>query len=134
MSDLIQSSLDKPFFIKVLLHNIGTHVDPIILIDKIQEGMEIEGLRDSLVKILQDYHLQISLREGCKKILVVDSFNLLDRLIKTQRKGIAVSNMRYASDVIVFHCKHAFHEDCLPVRGVNSCPICSTQKRAPAFK
>ncbi|XP_071158448.1 vacuolar protein sorting-associated protein 41 homolog [Mytilus edulis] len=147
--DLIQSSLDKPFFIKVLLHNIGTHVDPIILIDKIQEGMEIEGLRDSLVKILQDYHLQISLREGCKKILVVDSFNLLDRLIKTQRKGIAVSSaamcnvcqqrivvndMRYASDVIVFHCKHAFHEDCLPVRGVNSCPICSTQKRAPAFK
>ena len=46
-------------FIKVLLHNIGTHVDPIILIDKIKEGMEIEGLRDSLVKILQDYHLQV---------------------------------------------------------------------------
>ncbi|CAC5393534.1 VPS41 [Mytilus coruscus] len=147
--DLIQSSLDKPFFIKVLLHNIGTHVDPIILIDKIQEGMEIEGLRDSLVKILQDYYLQISLREGCRKILVVDSFNLLDRLIKTQKKGIAVSSasmcnvcqqrivvfdMRYASDVIVFHCKHAFHEDCLPIRGVNSCPICSSQKRAPAFK
>ena len=46
-------------FIKVLLHNIGTHVDPIILIDKIKEGMKIEGLRDSLVKILQDYHLQV---------------------------------------------------------------------------
>jgi hypothetical protein len=46
-------------FIKVLLHNIGTHVDHIILIDKIKEGMEIEGLRDSLIKILQDYHLQV---------------------------------------------------------------------------
>lgn len=51
-------------FIKVLLHNIGTHVDPIILIDKIKEGMEIEGLRDSLVKILQDYHLQVSKKGG----------------------------------------------------------------------
>lgn len=58
--DLIKFSMDKPSFITGLLHNIGTHVDPIILIRQIREGMEIPGLRDSLVKILQDYNLQVS--------------------------------------------------------------------------
>lgn len=49
-----------PEFITVLLQNIGTHVDPIMLIQKIPNGMEIPGLRDSLVKILHDYTLQVS--------------------------------------------------------------------------
>lgn len=48
-------------FITGLLNNIGTHVDPILLIYRIKEGMEIPNLRDSLVKILQDYNLQVSL-------------------------------------------------------------------------
>lgn len=46
-------------FISGLLNNIGTHVDPIILIQKIRQGLEIPGLRNSLVKILQDYYLQV---------------------------------------------------------------------------
>lgn len=46
-------------FIHCLLNNIGTHVDPIIIINRIKKGMEIAGLRDSLVKILQDYSLQV---------------------------------------------------------------------------
>lgn len=57
--DLIDYAIDKPTFITGLLNNIGTHVDPIILIQKIQEGMKIPGLRDSLVRILQDYNLQV---------------------------------------------------------------------------
>ena len=47
-------------FITGLLQNIGTHVDPIVLIQQIRTGMEIPGLRDSLVKILQDYNLQVT--------------------------------------------------------------------------
>ncbi|KAF4801471.1 Vacuolar protein sorting-associated protein 41 like protein [Turdus rufiventris] len=57
--DLILYSIDKPPFITGLLNNIGTHVDPILLIHRIKEGMEIPNLRDSLVKILQDYNLQV---------------------------------------------------------------------------
>lgn len=49
----------SPAFITGLLNNIGTHVDPILLIHRIKEGMEIPNLRDSLVKILQDYNLQV---------------------------------------------------------------------------
>uniref|UniRef100_A0A8C8G388 Vps41 beta-propeller domain-containing protein n=1 Tax=Oncorhynchus tshawytscha TaxID=74940 RepID=A0A8C8G388_ONCTS len=58
--DLISYSIDKPPFITGLLNNIGTHVDPILLIHRIKEGMEIPNLRDSLVKILQDYNLQVA--------------------------------------------------------------------------
>ncbi|XP_060554893.1 vacuolar protein sorting-associated protein 41 homolog isoform X2 [Ruditapes philippinarum] len=143
--DLIQYSLDKPNFITGLLNNIGTHVDPIILIRRIQTGMEIPELRDSLVKILQDYNLQISLREGCKKILVADSFGLMNRLVKTQKKAISVdtshvctvchekilvTETRHASDVLVFFCSHAAHELCLNT-AMETCPICTTQRRGP---
>lgn len=57
--DLIEFSIDKPYFVHVLLHNIGTHVDPRILVEKIENGREIPGLRDSLVQIMHDYQLQV---------------------------------------------------------------------------
>ncbi|XP_020616436.1 vacuolar protein sorting-associated protein 41 homolog [Orbicella faveolata] len=143
--DLINYSLDKPEFITGLLQNIGTHVDPIKLIQRIPEGMKIPGLRDSLVKILQDFNLQISLREGCKKILVKDSVSLLQRLSKVQQKGVSVDDetkcpvcqgtviaedTRRASHVVVFFCKHVYHEDCLPARDVGPfCQICTAHSQ-----
>ena len=45
----------------VLLRNIGTHVDPRLLVERIEYGMEVPGLRDSLVKILHDYGLQVDI-------------------------------------------------------------------------
>ena len=57
--DLIDFSIDKPYFVHVLMKNIGTHVDPRILIERIENGREIPGLRDSLVQIMHDYQLQV---------------------------------------------------------------------------
>lgn len=45
--------------IRELLNNIGTHIDPLLIINQIPKGMEIPGLRDALVKILHDYQLQV---------------------------------------------------------------------------
>uniref|UniRef100_A0A8D2NY96 Vacuolar protein sorting-associated protein 41 homolog n=1 Tax=Zosterops lateralis melanops TaxID=1220523 RepID=A0A8D2NY96_ZOSLA len=148
--DLILYSIDKPPFITGLLNNIGTHVDPILLIHRIKEGMEIPNLRDSLVKILQDYNLQILLREGCKKILVADSLSLLKKMHRTQMKGVLVdeenicesclspilpSDASKSFSVIVFHCRHMFHRECLPVSNtvssVQFCNICSAKHRGP---
>uniref|UniRef100_A0A673G4B7 Vacuolar protein sorting-associated protein 41 homolog n=1 Tax=Sinocyclocheilus rhinocerous TaxID=307959 RepID=A0A673G4B7_9TELE len=148
--DLISYSIDKPPFITGLLNNIGTHVDPILLIHRIKEGMEIPNLRDSLVKILQDYNLQILLREGCKKILVADSLSLLQRMHRTQKRGVQVdeeniceschtpilpSDTAQAFGVVVFHCRHMFHKECLPspgnVPGIQYCNICSAKRRGP---
>ncbi|KAK0051675.1 vacuolar protein sorting-associated protein 41 [Biomphalaria pfeifferi] len=141
--NLIEYSMDKPKFITALLQNVGAHIDPIKVISKIRRDLEIPGLRDSLVKILQDYNLQLFLRDGCRKILVADSFNLLDRLVRTQKRGIfvddsqlcpvcnqrlTVSDLRYASNLNVFHCRHAFHEDCMPAY-VTHCLICNSVKK-----
>uniref|UniRef100_A0A3B3TDL1 Vacuolar protein sorting-associated protein 41 homolog n=1 Tax=Paramormyrops kingsleyae TaxID=1676925 RepID=A0A3B3TDL1_9TELE len=145
--DLISYSIDKPPFITGLLNNIGTHVDPILLIYRIKEGMEIPNLRDSLVKILQDYNLQILLREGCKKILVADSLSLLKKMHRTQKRGVRVDEENICESchtpilpsdtaknfsVVVFHCRHMFHKECLPSPGmVQFCNICSAKRRGP---
>ncbi|XP_067888326.1 vacuolar protein sorting-associated protein 41 homolog isoform X2 [Heterodontus francisci] len=144
--DLISHSIDKPPFITGLLNNIGTHVDPILLICRIKEGMEIPNLRDSLVKILQDYNLQILLREGCKKIIVSDCLALLKKMHKTQMRGVCVDEENICKSchspilptdtaktfsVVVFHCRHMFHKDCLPIPGM-FCNICSAKRRGPA--
>ncbi|XP_077125384.1 vacuolar protein sorting-associated protein 41 homolog isoform X2 [Ranitomeya variabilis] len=133
--DLILYSIDKPPFITGLLNNIGTHVDPILLIHRIKEGMEIPNLRDSLVKILQDYNLQILLREGCKKILVSDSLALLKKMHRTQSRAMLVDDSSKPLGVVVFHCRHMFHRDCLPVGNTMSpayfCNICSAKHRGP---
>lgn len=148
--DLISYSIDKPPFITGLLNNIGTHVDPILLIHRIKEGMEIPNLRDSLVKILQDYNLQILLREGCKKILVADSLSLLKKMHRTQMRGVRMdeeniceachvtilpSDTAQLFSVVVFHCRHMFHKECLPspgtIPGAQYCNICSAKRRGP---
>jgi hypothetical protein len=57
---------------------------------KIENGLEIPGLRDCLVKILQDYNLQMQLQEGCKNIMVGDCLSLFQTLVRTQLKGASV--------------------------------------------
>ncbi|EDV26694.1 uncharacterized protein TRIADDRAFT_54975 [Trichoplax adhaerens] len=140
---LVEYSMDKPHFITSLLHNVGSHINPVMIIEKIPSGLQIPGLRDSLVKILQDYKLQISLQEGCKKILVNDSVLLFDKLTKTQRRGFYTDeftkcpncqrslllNQRMDDDVVMFFCRHAYHKDCLPAReNEYSCQLCSNAK------
>ena len=111
-----------------LLNNIGTHVDPVNLIDRIPNGVRIKGLRDALVKILQDYRVQISLLEGSKNIMSGDCLHLMEKQLKFVRQGISVeedqkclicdgslitSNVNLLKRIKVFECKHSFHEECV---------------------
>lgn len=90
--DLIEYSLQKPEFIRVLLQNISTDVpDPIGLINKIPKNIEIPGLVPALSKVLNEYELQISLEEGCRKVLVTDCYNGLENLHKTHKRGLRIS-------------------------------------------
>lgn len=92
--DLINFSLNKPEYIIGLLNNVGTHVDPVDLINRIPNGVKIKGLRDALVKILQDYRVQVSLLEGSRNIMTRDCFNLMEKQIRTVRQGICVDGKR----------------------------------------
>lgn len=93
-------------FIKGILESAGTEVNPVALIKRIKDGLEIPGLRDSLVKVLQDFNLQVScfpskavlvtklihcvqitLLEGCQDILQSDCRRLSDRFMGQQKKA-----------------------------------------------
>ncbi|KAI3605006.1 vacuolar protein sorting 41 [Moniliophthora roreri] len=85
--DLLKYSETRPAFIHGLLENVGPEINPIRLIRRIKNGLEIPGLKEALIKILQDFHLQISLLEGCQTILDGDSSDLSRKLLKDQTSG-----------------------------------------------
>lgn len=131
--DLLRYSMDKPEFIRGLLQNVGTEIDPIRLIRRIPNGLEIPDLRPALMKILQDFNLQMSLREGCRRILVSDSVAMADQLQKSQKRGISCSEETKCqlcqepifvrgesrlpgasiSTFVMFFCRHVYHDKCL---------------------
>ncbi|PFH49000.1 hypothetical protein AMATHDRAFT_76446 [Amanita thiersii Skay4041] len=124
--DLLRYSETRPTFIRGLLENVGVEISPIRLIRRIKNGLEIPGLKDALIKILQDFHLQISLLEGCQTILNGDSAELSRKLQKGQSSGFFLSaktvcpvcsqlvQERSDSPVILYLCRHIVHSSCLP--------------------
>ena len=74
-----------------MLENVGAEIDPIRLIRRIKNGLEIPGLKPALIKILQDFNLQISLLEGCQAILHGDSADLAKRLHRDQTSGFLIT-------------------------------------------
>ncbi|KAJ8727817.1 hypothetical protein PYW08_016202 [Mythimna loreyi] len=142
--DLIKRTVDKPEYVTLLLKRIGNYVDPRILIQNIQSGCEIKDLKDSLAKMMCDYHLQLSVQEACKVITLRNYFELHQKLIINQQRGISVTDdfmccacqgriiirdLSNASDLMVYNCRHSFHKECLP-EGVQyqTCTVCSAVK------
>ncbi|CEP10790.1 hypothetical protein [Parasitella parasitica] len=128
--DLLTYSMDKPNFIRGLLENVGTDIEPLRLIKRIPDQLQIPGLKEALLKILQDYNLQMSLHEGCEKILVSDSVFLADKMYKAQKRGVNCNpenmvcnicdepvfdetNVEDIPNSIIFFCRHAYHQQCL---------------------
>lgn len=62
--DLLTYSETRPLFIRGLLENVATEIDPLWLIRRIKNGLEIPGLKPALIKILQDYNLQVASLSG----------------------------------------------------------------------
>ena len=59
--DLLQYSETRPDFIRALLEHVGAEINPIRLISRIKDGLEIPGLKPALVKILQASNLQVGI-------------------------------------------------------------------------
>ena len=53
-TELIDMSVSKPEHVKNLLNIVGQYVSPLMIIERIPEGMEIPGLRDALQVVLND--------------------------------------------------------------------------------
>ncbi|KIJ07252.1 hypothetical protein PAXINDRAFT_103035 [Paxillus involutus ATCC 200175] len=71
--DLLKHAATRPTFIRGLLEDVGAEIDPI---RPIKNGVEIPGLKEALIKILHDFHLQLSLLGGFQAILNGDCVDL----------------------------------------------------------
>ncbi|KLO05976.1 vacuolar assembling protein VPS41 [Schizopora paradoxa] len=123
--DLLRYSETRPAFIRGLLENVGPEINPIRLIRRIKNGLEIPGLKEALIKILQAFNLQISLLEGCQTILEGDCATLARALHKNQNRGFfgtvgstcPICSLPLHQDpdsiTVLFLCRHVVHLTCV---------------------
>ncbi|KAI9080167.1 hypothetical protein K1719_037845 [Acacia pycnantha] len=90
--ELIKQCLHKPEMVGILLEHTVGNLDPLYIVNKVPNWMEIPRLRDRLVKIITDYRTEMSLRHGCNDILKADCVNLLIKYYKEARHGVYLSN------------------------------------------
>ncbi|KKA30840.1 hypothetical protein TD95_000754 [Thielaviopsis punctulata] len=86
--DLLNYSMDKPRFIRGLLEQVGTAMDPIRLVRRIPEGLEIDGLRDGLRHMLREHEIMGSISEGVARVLRSEVAGAQRELRAGQRKGV----------------------------------------------
>lgn len=98
-----------------------------------------------LLMTLRLFASQVSVHDGCNQILQTDYFNLHEKLVKQQEKAIFISpetncclchrdvlakDCSKSSDIIVFNCKHLFHESCVPEKfNLDFCAICISKNQ-----
>jgi len=87
-NDLLDFSMDKPHFIRGLLEEVGTAIDPIKLVRRIPEGLEIEGLRDGIGRMVREYEIQHSISEGVARVLRGEVAAGMDTLRAGQKRGV----------------------------------------------
>jgi vacuolar protein sorting-associated protein 41 len=96
--DLLHYSMDKPRFIRGLLEEVGTAIDPITLIRRIPEGLEIPGLREGLKHIMKEHEIQYSISSGVARVLRSEVAAAQNMLRMGQRKGIKFEVLVKAED------------------------------------
>lgn len=96
--DLLNYSMDKPRFIRGLLEEVGTAIDPITLVRRIPEGLEVEGLREGLKHIMKEHELQYTISSGVARILRSEVAAAQNQLRGGQRKGVKFEVVVRAGD------------------------------------
>ncbi|KIX06877.1 uncharacterized protein Z518_04853 [Rhinocladiella mackenziei CBS 650.93] len=86
--DLLEYSMSRPRFISGLLAEVGTAIDPITLVKRIPSGLEVEGLKDGLKKMIREHDLQDSISSGVATVLSGEVAVGMETLRRGRRKGI----------------------------------------------
>ena len=86
--DLLDYSMNKPRFIRGLLEEVGTSIDPLKLVKRIPLGLEIEGLREGLGRMLREYEVQESICEGVARVLKGEVNAAMVERGRGQRSGV----------------------------------------------
>ena len=86
--DLLDYSMNKPRFIRGLLEEVGTSLDPLKLVKRIPLGLEIEGLREGLGRMLREYEVHESISKGVARVLRGEVNAAMQQRGRGQRMGI----------------------------------------------
>ncbi|KAH8886959.1 hypothetical protein GQ53DRAFT_726866 [Thozetella sp. PMI_491] len=86
--DLLDYSMDKPRFIRGLLEEVGTAINPITLVRRIPEGLAVEGLREGLKHIMKEHEIQYSISLGAARVMRSEVAAAQNRLRSGQQKGV----------------------------------------------
>ncbi|KAL8289491.1 hypothetical protein RB597_001206 [Gaeumannomyces tritici] len=86
--DLLNYSMDKPRFIRGLLEEVGTAIDPITLVRRIPQGLEVPGLREGLTHIMKEHEIQHSISSGVARVLRSEVSTAQATLRGGQRRGV----------------------------------------------
>jgi hypothetical protein len=80
--------MDKPHFIRGLLSEVGTAIDPIQLVRRIPEGLEIEGLREGIGRMVREYEVSWSISDGVARVLRGEVATGMETLRAGQKRGV----------------------------------------------
>ena len=105
--DLLSYSMNKPRFIRGLLEEVGTSIDPLKLVKRIPLGLEIEGLREGLGRMLREYEVQESISKGVARVLRGEVNAAMQQRGKGQRMGVRFDVARHQHH----HGESAAHAD-----------------------
>lgn len=86
--NLLDYSMDKPSFIRALLEQVGTAINPITLVRRIPEGLEIQGLREGLTHMMKEHELQHSISTGAARVMQSEVAAKQNELRSGQRRGV----------------------------------------------
>ena len=101
--DLLDYSMNKPRFIRGLLEEVGTSIDPLKLVKRIPLGLEIEGLREGLGRMLREYEVQESISEGVARVLRGEVNAAMQRRGRGQRMGVRFDVAKHHHDASQNH-------------------------------
>ena len=88
--DLLDYSMNKPIFIRGLLEEVGTAINPLKLVKRIPPGLEIEGLRAGLHRMLKEFEVQESISRGVARVLRGEVDQAMQQRGNGLRKGIRI--------------------------------------------
>ncbi|KAI5361502.1 Putative vacuolar protein sorting-associated protein Vps41/Vps8 [Septoria linicola] len=89
-NDLLDYSMDKPSFIRGLLEEVGAAAafNPIDVVRRIPEGLEIEGLKSGIQRLVREFEIQMSISEGVARVLRGEVGMGMDTLRAGRKKGV----------------------------------------------
>ncbi|KAJ1656188.1 Vacuolar protein sorting-associated protein 41 [Dispira simplex] len=99
--ELLTYAQDQPEFVTGLLGKASTYVDPVRVLKSMKPHLEVPDMKRTVIHILLDLQLQVSLRRGCEKILGADCIRFSDQLRRAQRLGTTVHR-----GVVCLVCQH----------------------------